>query len=195
MAVDLLGFGLSARPPFTGKTGQSAQQWWVRSLEAWRQQMGLTEFTLVGHSLGGFVVSRAMLSFCLQRVERWWRCADVADAANGERHRRPRMLCSMASTWRSSCWRHPSVRWRSRAGCDAVADAVLIGHPAGLRKSPALESFLRDQADRAAAEKADSGAFGALGLSPQDFVRSLGSHFGTRRPQAFVVRCRSGFSL
>ncbi len=64
-AVDLLGWGRSDRPAFTGQTAEEAQAWWVDSLDAWRQTMGLEQFTLLGHSMGGFVAA----SYALEHQE------------------------------------------------------------------------------------------------------------------------------
>jgi abhydrolase domain-containing protein 4 len=56
-AVDSLGWGRSDRPEFEGKTPEDAQAWWVDSLEAWRLSIGLEQFTLLGHSMGGFIAT------------------------------------------------------------------------------------------------------------------------------------------
>ncbi len=61
-AVDLLGWGRSDRPRFTGSTAEEAQAWWVDSLEAWRAEVGLEQFTLLGHSMGGFVAASYALA-------------------------------------------------------------------------------------------------------------------------------------
>jgi len=53
--VDLLGFGRSSRPRFTGRDPTVAIRWWVDSLEAWRVAMGIERMVLLGHSLGGYV--------------------------------------------------------------------------------------------------------------------------------------------
>ncbi|MCZ7567653.1 MAG: alpha/beta fold hydrolase [Ardenticatenaceae bacterium] len=66
LAVDLLGWGLSERAAFAGRTPREAQAWWVESLEAWRVALGLERFTMVGHSLGGFVAA----SYALAHPER-----------------------------------------------------------------------------------------------------------------------------
>lgn len=55
--LDLLGFGRSTRPKFKGKTPEDAKKFWVDSLELWRKELGLKDFTLLGHSLGGFIVT------------------------------------------------------------------------------------------------------------------------------------------
>ncbi|MBA3533217.1 MAG: alpha/beta fold hydrolase [Ardenticatenales bacterium] len=62
-AVELLGWGRSDRPVFEGQTGAEAQAWWVESLEAWRQEMELDQFTLLGHSMGGFVAGSYALAY------------------------------------------------------------------------------------------------------------------------------------
>lgn len=61
-ALDLLGWGRSERPVFTGNTAQQAQQWWVDSVAAWRQALGLERFTLLGHSMGGFIATSYTLA-------------------------------------------------------------------------------------------------------------------------------------
>ena len=61
-ALDLLGWGRSSRPPFRGKSPAAAQAWWVASLEAWRRAVGLERFTLLGHSMGGFVAASYALA-------------------------------------------------------------------------------------------------------------------------------------
>jgi len=53
--VDLLGFGRSSRPRFTGRDPAAAIRWWVDSLEAWRVAMKIERMVLLGHSLGGYV--------------------------------------------------------------------------------------------------------------------------------------------
>ena len=55
-AVDLLGTGLSSRPPFPATDRQSAEAWFVEHLEAWREAAGVTEpCVLIGHSLGAYL--------------------------------------------------------------------------------------------------------------------------------------------
>ncbi|XP_019346965.1 (Lyso)-N-acylphosphatidylethanolamine lipase isoform X2 [Alligator mississippiensis] len=64
-AFDLLGFGRSSRPPFP-HDAQEAEDAFVGSIEAWRQEMGLSSMILLGHSLGGFLAA----SYSLQYPER-----------------------------------------------------------------------------------------------------------------------------
>ncbi|XP_014380862.1 protein ABHD4 [Alligator sinensis] len=64
-AFDLLGFGRSSRPPFP-RDAQEAEDAFVGSIEAWRQEMGLSSMILLGHSLGGFLAA----SYSLQYPER-----------------------------------------------------------------------------------------------------------------------------
>ncbi|KAI8813069.1 Alpha/Beta hydrolase protein [Cladochytrium replicatum] len=68
-AIDLLGWGRSSRPKFTGKTPEAAQSWFVDSLESWRESMGLEKMVLCGHSMGGYVCASYALKYP-QRVER-----------------------------------------------------------------------------------------------------------------------------
>jgi len=55
--VDLLGTGLSSRPPFRAKNTEQAESFFVESLEAWREAVGLEEFILMGHSMGGYLAA------------------------------------------------------------------------------------------------------------------------------------------
>ena len=57
IAIDWLGMGNSSRPnyPMNSKEPQKAIDFFVDSLELWRQKMKLNSFTLVGHSLGGYL--------------------------------------------------------------------------------------------------------------------------------------------
>ncbi|KAF3904962.1 hypothetical protein ABW20_dc0110655 [Dactylellina cionopaga] len=60
-ALDLLGMGRSARPHFkihaTDRLAKvrEAENFFVESLEDWRKTRGLEKFTLMGHSLGGYL--------------------------------------------------------------------------------------------------------------------------------------------
>lgn len=71
-ALDWLGYGLSARPKFSIQTSNLSQtvdngtlvnqnavaketeDWFVESLEAWRKEKNIPQFTLMGHSMGGY---------------------------------------------------------------------------------------------------------------------------------------------
>lgn len=60
-ALDLLGMGRSSRPAFKihakDKQGKitEAENWFIDALEEWRIKRGLEKFTLLGHSLGGYL--------------------------------------------------------------------------------------------------------------------------------------------
>lgn len=54
-AVDLLGWGRSARPRFSGATSEDTIQWYLSSLIAWVNAMHLEPFLLIGHSLGAYL--------------------------------------------------------------------------------------------------------------------------------------------
>jgi pimeloyl-ACP methyl ester carboxylesterase len=53
-ALDLPGWGLSEKPPFTGATAQDALDLWVRGTMGFLDALGLTQVDLLGHSMGGF---------------------------------------------------------------------------------------------------------------------------------------------
>ncbi|KAF4551937.1 Alpha/beta hydrolase fold-containing protein 4 [Elsinoe fawcettii] len=68
-ALDLLGMGRSSRPPFRiaakdhqGKISE-AESWFVDSLEEWRIKRGIDRFTLLGHSLGGYMAVAYALKY------------------------------------------------------------------------------------------------------------------------------------
>lgn len=70
-ALDLLGFGRSARPKFNVPTKDVSKQdeegkfpavleteaWFIDSIERWRAKKGLDSFVLMGHSMGGYIAA------------------------------------------------------------------------------------------------------------------------------------------
>jgi len=68
-ALDLLGMGCSSRPPFRihAKTKEAkiteAESWFIDSLEEWRVKKGINRFTLLGHSLGGYMAAAYTLKY------------------------------------------------------------------------------------------------------------------------------------
>jgi pimeloyl-ACP methyl ester carboxylesterase len=65
IAIDLRGWGLSARTPFAGSTGQEAMDWWRDGALKVIDALGIKRFDLLGHSLGGMVA----LSIALVRPQ------------------------------------------------------------------------------------------------------------------------------
>ncbi|KAH6660428.1 Alpha/Beta hydrolase protein [Truncatella angustata] len=68
-ALDMLGMGNSERPPFKihakdpeGKITE-AESWFVDALEEWRKIRKLEKFTLLGHSLGGYLAVSYALKY------------------------------------------------------------------------------------------------------------------------------------
>ena len=68
-ALDLLGMGRSSRPNFRihakDKQGKitEAENWFIDALEEWRIKRGLEQFTLLGHSLGGYLAVAYALKY------------------------------------------------------------------------------------------------------------------------------------
>lgn len=68
-ALDLLGMGRSSRPPFKvyAKTQQGkieeAENWFIDSLEEWRKMKKIDKFTLLGHSMGGYMAVAYALKY------------------------------------------------------------------------------------------------------------------------------------
>lgn len=68
-ALDMLGMGNSTRPPFkihakdpAGKITE-AENWFVDALEEWRKIRKLEKFTLLGHSMGGYLAVSYALKY------------------------------------------------------------------------------------------------------------------------------------
>ena len=68
-ALDLLGMGRSSRPPFKllakdrQKSITEAENWFIDALEEWRVQKKIDRFTLLGHSLGGYMAVAYALKY------------------------------------------------------------------------------------------------------------------------------------
>ena len=68
-ALDLLGMGRSSRPPFKLKAKDrqasiaEAEAWFIDALEEWRMQKKIDRFTLLGHSLGGYMAVAYALKY------------------------------------------------------------------------------------------------------------------------------------
>ncbi|KAJ0085774.1 hypothetical protein Patl1_09255 [Pistacia atlantica] len=61
IAVDQLGWGGSSRPDFTCKSTEETEAWFIDSFEEWRKAKNLSNFILLGHSLGGYVAAKYAL--------------------------------------------------------------------------------------------------------------------------------------
>jgi cardiolipin-specific phospholipase len=70
-SLDMLGWGLSSRPKFLLKDNstETAEAFFVESLEAWREARGVEKMILAGHSMGGYM-SVAYCEKYPHRVER-----------------------------------------------------------------------------------------------------------------------------
>ncbi|KAJ5713830.1 cardiolipin-specific deacylase [Penicillium malachiteum] len=68
-ALDMLGMGRSTRPPFKIKAKdreeaiREAEAWFVDALEEWRVKRKIDRFTLLGHSLGGYMAVAYALKY------------------------------------------------------------------------------------------------------------------------------------
>ena len=68
-ALDLLGMGRSSRPPFRLRSKDrqqcitEAEDWFVDALEEWRVKRKIHKFTLLGHSLGGYMAVAYALKY------------------------------------------------------------------------------------------------------------------------------------
>ena len=68
-ALDLLGMGRSSRPPFKLNAKDrkmcitEAENWFIDALEEWRIERNIDRFTLLGHSLGGYMAVAYALKY------------------------------------------------------------------------------------------------------------------------------------
>ena len=68
-ALDMLGMGRSTRPPFRINAKKredaikEAEDWFVDALEEWRVKRKIERFTLLGHSLGGYMAVAYALKY------------------------------------------------------------------------------------------------------------------------------------
>ncbi|RKF61359.1 putative cardiolipin-specific deacylase, mitochondrial [Erysiphe neolycopersici] len=68
-ALDMLGMGRSSRPPFKihskDQAGRirEAENWFIDALEEWRVKKNLEKFTLLGHSMGGYLAVAYALKY------------------------------------------------------------------------------------------------------------------------------------
>ncbi|KAF4541141.1 Alpha beta hydrolase fold protein [Lasiodiplodia theobromae] len=68
-ALDMLGMGRSSRPPFKIRTKDhqgkitEAENWFIDALEEWRVKRGIDRMTLLGHSMGGYMVTAYALKY------------------------------------------------------------------------------------------------------------------------------------
>ena len=61
--IDLLGMGASSRPEFLARTKVEAEDFYMQSIEKWRQKMGIERMNLIGHSFGGYLATRYSLRY------------------------------------------------------------------------------------------------------------------------------------
>ncbi|KAI5289835.1 hypothetical protein KEM54_003108 [Ascosphaera aggregata] len=71
-ALDMLGMGRSTRPPFRLPSSSSkdreasitaAEDWFIDAIEEWREKRKIERFTLLGHSLGGYMAVAYALKY------------------------------------------------------------------------------------------------------------------------------------
>ena len=77
IALDLPGWGLSEKPPFTGHTAADAVGVWRDALLGFLDDQGLTQTDLAGHSMGGLAALAVALdaprACASPRADRFWR--------------------------------------------------------------------------------------------------------------------------
>jgi pimeloyl-ACP methyl ester carboxylesterase len=63
LALDLPGWGLSSKPPFTGRTAEDALGVWMNGVLGFLDALGLEQVDLLGHSMGGFTALGLALEY------------------------------------------------------------------------------------------------------------------------------------
>ena len=53
---DIIGMGASSRPAFPCTDNLQADNFFIQVFEDWRNNLGLTDFFLAGHSFGGYLM-------------------------------------------------------------------------------------------------------------------------------------------
>ena len=53
----------TGRPPFPAKSREDAEEFFLSSLQRWREAMGMEKMVLVGHSLGGYLAASYALQY------------------------------------------------------------------------------------------------------------------------------------
>ncbi len=53
----------TGRPPFPAKSREDAEDFFLSSLQRWREAMGMEKMVLVGHSLGGYLAASYALQY------------------------------------------------------------------------------------------------------------------------------------
>lgn len=81
VALDMPGWGLSDKPPFTGHTPEDALRFWMDGVLAFLDSQGLAQVDILGHSLGGMTA----LGIALDQPDRIGRLALVDPAGLGRR--------------------------------------------------------------------------------------------------------------
>jgi len=54
-ALDILGWGRSSRPTFSGNSAETAEHWFLEGINSWTTALQLDNFILLGHSFGGYL--------------------------------------------------------------------------------------------------------------------------------------------
>ena len=81
LALDMPGWGLSDKPPFTGHTPEDALRYWMDAVLAFLDSQSLAQTDILGHSLGGMTA----LGIALEYPDRIGRLALVDPAGLGRR--------------------------------------------------------------------------------------------------------------
>ncbi|EOY14925.1 Alpha/beta-Hydrolases superfamily protein isoform 1 [Theobroma cacao] len=103
IAIDQLGWGGSSRPDFTCKSTEETEAWFVDSFEEWRKAKNLSNFILLGHSLGGYVAAK----YALKHPEHVQHLILVGPAGfTAESDGKSEWLTRFRATWKGAILNH-----------------------------------------------------------------------------------------
>mmetsp|Transcript_37189 Transcript_37189/g.67845 ORF Transcript_37189/g.67845 Transcript_37189/m.67845 type:complete len:398 (-) Transcript_37189:38-1231(-) len=136
-AIDIIGMGGSGQPPFSHdrQTPERAEDLLVEPFINWAAAMGLSEFILLGHSLGGFVVSAWASRDDQQRIK----CLGLLSPLLGWSDAR----LEGTKEWASSTWQRRAI--------SSVMESAWSNHitpQAFVRWIPGAEGFFKRNAQR-----------------------------------------------
>lgn len=102
IAIDQLGWGGSSRPDFTCKSTEETEAWFIDSFEEWRKAKNLSNFILLGHSFGGYVVSK----YALKHPEHVQHLILVGSAGFSSETDMSERLSQFRATWKGAIFNH-----------------------------------------------------------------------------------------
>lgn len=139
-SLDLLGWGLSSRPDFKklkDDSVETAEDFFVQSLEAWREKNQIDTMILAGHSMGGYL----SVAYCERYPERVEKLILLSPVGVPEPDEHSEQQASrIRSTWRG---RFFSGLWETAYSANTTPASILRSLP-----SSTAQGYARAYVDR-----------------------------------------------